>query len=354
MPLDTPDDALALFEAGLALVKHPSTSYRGCAKRDLADHFFYLGAIHPEYALPLQERFVRLADDQLKVFLFGLHEWLYLLAGADDTCTAQLIEPVTTKPNDWVRRQMLAAIGTPLALASLATIARAHQLVSECEDSGIEIPGSGPAIPRFTRWRRAVRKRPHVAAPKKLAEKQNPIGLKLDAVCDHSDASKIGWHYLSVETAALEGIPAPSVDRLHLVSPPLNCGWTLFLHIRPDGKYAFLSVEQDEHFLNPDADERLNDLINDRKTDRGTAELLPFDDKLVYCNGNVMTTEGVLGVVGGPPIGLYPNPKCSSCQRLMFHVLTVTCFIREYGDGFRSLFVCEDCNIAACNGTPWN
>jgi hypothetical protein len=65
-------------------------------------------------------------------------------------------------------------------------------------------------------------------------------------------------------------------------------------------------------------------------------------------------TEGVVGIVGGPPIGLYPNPKCSKCKRLMFHVLTAECQIREYSQGFLGLFICEDCGIVASNATNWN
>ena len=70
MPVETPADVDALFEAGLQLVHHPSASYRQKAVRDLEDHFFYLGAVHPEHALLLQRRLVRLSDEQLKVFSF--------------------------------------------------------------------------------------------------------------------------------------------------------------------------------------------------------------------------------------------------------------------------------------------
>jgi hypothetical protein len=75
---------------------------------------------------------------------------------------------------------------------------------------------------------------------------------------------------------------------------------------------------------------------------------------LVYANGHVLLTPHVVGNVGGPPIGPYLNPKCTGCRRLMFHVLTVEADIRSYGEGFRSLFVCEDCGVAACNATWWN
>jgi hypothetical protein len=38
----------------------------------------------------------------------------------------------------------------------------------------------------------------------------------------------------------------------------------------------------------------------------------------------------------------------------MFHVTTVENHVREYGDGWRSLFICEDCLTIACNATGWN
>ncbi len=38
----------------------------------------------------------------------------------------------------------------------------------------------------------------------------------------------------------------------------------------------------------------------------------------------------------------------------MFHILTVEDRIRENGDGFRSLFLCETCHTVASNATPWN
>jgi len=84
------------------------------------------------------------------------------------------------------------------------------------------------------------------------------------------------------------------------------------------------------------------------------AELRLYDDELVYSNGHILMTPGVVGTTGGPPLGLYPNPCCPSCGRLMLHVATVEHLVREYGDGFRSLYLCEDCHTAACNATGWN
>ena len=237
--------------------RHPSVVYRDRARRDLDDHFFYLGAVHPEFAPPLQERFVRLKDEELKVFGFSLHTWLYLLRDAVDESTEKLIELVEAEPTssaNWFRRQMLAAIGTPLALTALAKFARAQKLVAECEDAGVEIPKRGAAKLRFTPWRRALRKKRYSGSLAKLIEKQNPIGLQLDTISDQPDDSKIAWHYLSVTTTQLEGMPVPSVKQLHLVGPPRSCGWTLFCRIGRDGKYKYSSVKQDKLAMSRAAD----------------------------------------------------------------------------------------------------
>jgi hypothetical protein len=38
----------------------------------------------------------------------------------------------------------------------------------------------------------------------------------------------------------------------------------------------------------------------------------------------------------------------------MFHVATVENHIREYGDGWRSAYICDDCQIVSCTATGWN
>jgi hypothetical protein len=86
----------------------------------------------------------------------------------------------------------------------------------------------------------------------------------------------------------------------------------------------------------------------------GAAELRPYDADLVYCNGHIQLTPGVVGTAGGPSIEIYANPSCPSCGRLMFHVASVENHIREYGDGWHSIFICEDCRMVSCNATGWN
>jgi hypothetical protein len=357
MPVETSADAEALFEAGLQIAHHPSASYREKAARDLEDHFFYLGAVHPEHMPILQPRLVRLSDEQLKVFSFTFSTWLYLLHGADDSCVDFLTTALNQNPGNWVRRQMLAAIGTPSALANVAVFARKHNARNDFQSLGFNIPLDGqPAQPRFTAWRRAIKKVPFTGNRENLSQILHPVGLPLTTVVDDPIAKTISWHYLSLDLTELQGLPPLSVERLHLVSPPVDIGWTLFCDILGDGRYKVRFFERDDgdEDEGEESDALLNEFENDSSVDLGHAQLLLYDDQLIYCNGHTMLTDGVVGDVGGPPLGLYPNPECPGCKRLMFHLLTVDSGIRSYGDGWRSLFLCEDCHLIACTATSWN
>ena len=354
MPVKTTADVHALFEEGLKLVHHPSASHRKNAARDMEDHFFYLGAVPPRHARALQTEFVRLSDEQLEIFSFRFAVWLYLLHGADDACADTLAKALNRRPTNRMRWGMLAAIGTPAALTKLAVFARKHDRTAEFERMGFEIPlNDDPAQPRFTLWRRAIKKVPCAGKRKELRPWPHPIGLPLAAINASPASGKISWHYLSLELAALEGVPPLAAERLHLVSPPMDMGWTLYCDVRSDGKYETRAIERSER-EESELDAMLRAEKNDTSKDRGYAELLPYNSKLTYRNGHTLFTRGVVGNVGGPPIGLYPNPKCITCGRLMFHLLTVTADVRRYGEGNRSLFVCEDCRVIACHATWWN
>jgi len=350
LPVDTPADAEALFEAGLAIAQNPSHSYRTYAARDLEDHFFYLAALHPELMPQLHLRFAGLTDAQLEHFGFTFSTWLHLLQGANDACIDTILKALQSAPDNFNRRQMLAAIGTPAALSAVAAFAHKFDAVDDFVDLGFWVPSAtSPAQPRFMMNRWAIRK---VATTKKgmhAPDVRHPVGLPLEAVA--VNVAGISWHYLSLDTRVIPGLPPMPGTHLHLVSPPIFIGWTLHSDILFDGRYQARACERD------DDDDELDDLLDQAREENegyGYAELLPFDDELVYCNGHVLSTENVYGVVGGPPIGLYPNPMCVECGRLMFHVATVEDRIRSYGDGFRCLYVCEDCNVAACTGVSWN
>jgi hypothetical protein len=356
LPLETLADADALFQVGLNLVQHSSPSYRTNASRDLEDYFFYLGAVYPSYVRHLHRQLVDLSDERLEMFSFRFSTWLYLLDGADDSYVDYLTTAVNQQPANWLRWSMLAAIGTPVALSNLAELARRHNYTSELENLGFEIPGDGgAAIRRFTLWRRAIKKVDLQGSRADLISARHPIGLPLNTV---TISQEIKWHYLTLDLTKIEGLPSIPVQRLHLVSPPKSNGWTLFAQFLSDSRYEFHSVDVDEYYIDDETDEfdaLLNDQDNDKWEDLGYVELLPYDDKLTYCNAHTMCTHGVDGILGGPPRGLYPNPKCPCCQRLMFHLATVESVIREYGDdGWRILFLCEDCQMAACQATAWN
>ena len=353
MPVETEADVRKLVEEGLQLVNHPSRLRRQNASRDLEDHFFYLGAVKPHLVRPLQHAFAGLSDEQRAIFAFRFKTWLYLLDGADDACVEILASALSTKPGDNVLQAMLGAAGTPTALSAVGDAARDHALASEFEKMGFHIPAShGPARPRFTLWRRAIRVQPFPRSQTELEGMPNPIGLPLSRVVTTASQQLIRWHYLSVDLPDGGDIPPLPSRRLHLVSAPIFIGWALFCTILPDGRYEVHSVVRDDD--DDELDTLLEEYVNDEPVGLGTAELVLYDDSLIFLNAHVLQTEGVVGDLGGPPIGLYPNPKCPLCHTLMFHILTVESGIREYGDGMRSLFVCEACAVAACTATNWN
>jgi hypothetical protein len=213
---------------------------------------------------------------------------------------------------------------------------------------------SGPAVPRFTLERRAAQLQPFDDPLETLVTLPHPVGLPLTAVMRDPDQQVVTWHYCSFEVGSIAGLPSVSATRLHLVSPPLFDVWTVHGAFDADGRYIQPTLSPDTK-VDQEEMEDLRQMARSRQdVGRGQLVLLPFDDELIYCNGHVELTPGVRGTVGGPPIGLYPNPFCPSCGTLMFHIATMRGGVREYGDGFRSLFVCEDCGRAASHATGWN
>jgi hypothetical protein len=326
-------------------------------QRDLGDHLFYLGAIAPERFAPLQEAMVMLPDEQLQHFAFcGFETWLYLLCGAPDSC----IEYLLRRLNDGSRsasilQDMLAAIGTPTALQALADYARASDKVNDMAAMGFWIlPESGSAVPRFTLERRAAQLQPFDGSLEALLDLPHPVGLPLTAVMRDPDQQVVTWHYCSFTVGPLPGLPPVSAIQLHLVSPPLSDVWTVHGAFDADGRYVQPTLSPDTQVEQEEMKDLRQMAIARQDVGHGQLVLLPFDDELIYCNGHVELTPGVHGTVGGPPIGLYPNPFCPSCGKLMFHIATMEDGVRSYGDGFRSLFVCEECEQVASHGVGWN
>ena len=177
-----------------------------------------------------------------------------------------------------------------------------------------------------------------------------PDGLVGTSLTDIADDPEhvITWHYLSLRPEAIAGVPAWPSDQVHIVSPR-TYWYTLHCAVLADGRYVEPVVDDDgEPF-----DVGLREIEQDPPP-ATTASLHPYDEQLIYRNGHVHLTPAVVGDAGGPPVGIYPNPVCPSCAVLMFHIATAVSDIREYGDGFRSVFICEQCTRAAVTGTNWN
>jgi hypothetical protein len=357
LPVNSLENVRALFEVGRSLSperqgKWGIESYR----RDLLDHFYYIGAVCPEYFRPLQRDVAQLPDDELRNFDFSFPIWLYLLQDAPDVCVDHLVARLASVDAASGRvvsilEDMLAGICTPYALRALAEYAETPDKRQRfADDMGFWIADDGsPAVPRFTRQRQAVRLHQQEGTAEEVAGWTHPVGLPIAAVMSNPRQKLLAWHYCSFDLNELPGMLTLGVQRLHLVSPPLWTDWTVFCSIAPDGRYdAFQVIRDDEGDIISPVEMRAEAAQNEA-TGRGYLELLPYDDQLTYCNAHTMLTPGVEGDVGGPP-QLGSVPACPTCGKTMFFVSCVERLVREYGDGFRSLYVCEDCMVAACQG----
>ncbi|GAB4052356.1 hypothetical protein [Catellatospora paridis] len=338
-PVDTADDVTALVE----LLGRAAIDER--LRNDLGDHFAFVAGTRPEWFRPHQDAVVTEFIDGFDVTFDNL---CVLFHGAPDRRVEHLERRLRSR---WTYQQawMLAAIGTEAALTAIAGLVRdGADPGKEFEDSGIWTPATGPARCRFTPHRQVVELRT-VSDPAELLTADHPVGLPLDQVVRRPEATPAVWHYLSLRLDQVPGMPDLPADRVHLASPKGSVGWTLTTAAGPDGLWHDETVTFDEP---PREDE--TEVDNSDPRGIGVAVLRPYDSDLVYSNGHVLSTPGVVGTAGGPPIGLYPNPHCRSCDRLMFHVVTVQNYIREYGHGWRTLYLCERCQITTCTATNWN
>jgi hypothetical protein len=360
MPVETEADVSILFEKALSLSQTSSSSTRASYRMDIEDHFYYIGAICPHHFRPLQNEVINLPGKQLTFFQFSFPTCLYLLQDASDNCVEQLMQRLYLPEQDcspYTFEWMLAAIGTPAALAAMAEYAERTHQPKVFRDLGFWLPGKGKsAEPRFTRHRSAVYFQPaNTTLPlDELVKRPHPVGLPISFIARKPAQDMITWHYLTLDLAQIDGLPPTLFSRIHLVSPPRDWRWTLFCTISPQNLYteADLRAYEDE---TPETLKQLQEQAVDYQNDeRGEILLLPYDDQLVYSNGHTQSTKGVHGNVGGPPLGLDENPCCPVCEKLMFHVCTVAATLREYGDGFRSAFFCEDCMQTASQAMGWN
>ncbi|GAA1652368.1 hypothetical protein [Actinoplanes couchii] len=303
-----------------------------------SDDFARLAGTDPDQFRPFQETVAESFADRFEV---NYDDLCVLFAGASDRC----VEILAGRPADDFRSAwMLAAIGTPAALTAVAERVRAGGDRSEFEDCGLWVPPHGPAERRFTPERRAI-----FLEVGGFPGADHPVGLPISVVAD----APAVWHYLSVRLDEIPGLPSWPATHAHLVAPESTDRWTLFAAVDPGGRYHDVLVELTDGEDDEEDDDGFT-FQDDRSFGLGRVVLRPYGPGLVYSNGHIHSTPGVVGTAGGPPIGLYPNPACPKCERLMFHVATVTSMVREHGDGFRSLYLCENCKTAAVTATSWN
>jgi hypothetical protein len=349
MPIEPVDGMTPLQLAGpddVAVLVAKLREVRGSGQ--FQNHFAHLAGVHPEWFTPFQELVI---TELLDGFGPSFADHCVLLHGAPDRCVDHLTARMR-RGSDFHDAWVLAAIGTDTALDAVAWHVRNGGDRDVYEQCGVWIPPTGPAQYRFSPQRRAVFLHQD-ADPAELADTTHPVGLPIHAIARDPDLTPITWHYLTLRVADVPGLPAWPVERVHLVSPRRVCIWSLTARFDDQGRYHSERVAPDE---DPDEFDYKEDLLRSEDDGGllGRVKLRPYDADLIYSNGTILLTPGVVGTAGGPPIGIYANPNCDSCGRLMFHVVSVEHHVREYGDGWRSLFICEDCQTVTCNATGWN
>lgn len=302
----------------------------------------YLSATNPHWFQPYQEAAVTTLSKSLPM---DFATACVLLRGTPSSAVTALVDRVAADPQDRLAVDLLAATGDEEGLLALADIARLREIPG-LNELGVHVGATGPAVWRFSPRLYAV------VVPGESPPGQNPDGtvsLPLSEVAADPDGS-ITWHYLSLRPDRIVGAPTWPFPLAHLVSPR-TYWYELQGEVDAVGRYVRPHVEVEHGAF----DTGMAEAELDRPSPV-SASLRQLDADLLYCNGHVHLTPSVVGHAGGPPIGLYPNPVCSGCDVLMFHLTSVRADFdpAEYGDGFRSLFVCETCVRVASRGTGWN
>ncbi len=314
------------------------------AQGDVAEEIGYQLVVHPDWVRPHVDRLVREHGGLGLTF-----DWQCLLMqDAPADLVESLLEWHRADPDDWETTSLLMASRSDPAMAALALTARSHEATRRnLRALGFHLPLDGPAEPRFSVACHALR---FVPGSDAMAA-AHAAGLPLDRV-RAPGASDITFHYLSVSPALVPDLPAWE-GQAHLVSIRDLTGWVHWATVESDGRIRTARFEHDDDHSLDDLNDRLDDDAAEPQ-DAGAVEVLPFDDALTYSNQHVLSTPDVIGVIGGPPMGLAPAPECVECGRLMFHVAVIDPSVRRYGDRFRTLFICEDCRVSATLATLWN
>ncbi len=347
LDVDTAEGVARLVDELRALKDVRKDSQRTNLSRDLDDHLAYVAGAHPELFAKHRDEVLQFSPEEHANFYCSFDHLAVLVAGGSNESVDHLVELLEQDPGSFQLPAKLAAVGTPYALERVAEFARTYDRVREFWDLSVFVPEQGPAEYRFSPSRRAVFLRP-LGFGENLHDCTHPVGLPIgEAVGD--EQSLAVWHYVTLNLREVPGLPNFGIEELPLVSPRHYSNWILYLDTHSDGTVEPTHVECE--------DRSCDDLLSDHEVESGPprkVELHPYDANLVYCNGHIQCTDDVVGTAGGPGIGLYPPPACSACGKLMFHILTVEHHVRDFGDGFRSLFACEDCHKAACQATGWN
>lgn len=308
------------------------------AAQDIGDHLMFLSATRPEWFAPFRDEAVTELADRLPM---ELRVAAVLLPGLGSAAVTHLCRQLTNDVTDWRTLSLLAGCGDDHGLDVLAGLVRQRGVTDWTNRLGIHVGETGPAAWRFSTSRYAV------VAPAERSEPDGIIGLEVAEVAGDVDEG-ISWHYVSLKPSEIDGTPLWPHDFVHIVSPR-TYWFTMHLDVEADGRYIATVIDDEGEPY----DTHLRE-IEANPPPPSTASLHRYDADLVYRNGHVHLTPNVVGDAGGPPIGLYPNPVCRGCGVLMFHIATVLSRIREYGEGFRSAFICEHCVRVAVTGTNWN
>jgi len=342
LPLSRPGDVDALAEVARQVDPALADRYipsQARIRADLNDYAFYLSATNPEWFAPF-------ADE---VIVELSHAWspdlasaCHLFRGATDETVDVVSRRLETKPASWHDLILLAGVGSEYALNRFADHVRRHQESAEWANRlGMHVGPEGPAVRRFSPDRSAIHAED--GALDALS------GLPL-ATVRTPEAADVTWHNLSLKTEAASALSRWRHPELHLVSPR-TYWFELQGTIGADGRLSDSLVDN----RGQPFDTHLRDTESDRAHKNAEPlghRIAPLDDTHIYRNGHVYMTAGVVGVVGGCPIGLDLTPVCTSCEMLMFHAATIE--ERHYGEGFRSVAFCEDCSRIGIVGSSWN
>jgi hypothetical protein len=139
MPVESEKDVQTLFEKALELSQTAGRFTKPHYHADIRDHFYYIGALCPQYFRPLQSEVINLSGELLSFMGFDFFICLYLFQDAPDSCVDRLVQRLMDAEQDrpsYLLEHMLAAIGTPAALAAIAEYAERTEKQSEFSRMG--------------------------------------------------------------------------------------------------------------------------------------------------------------------------------------------------------------------------